>query len=303
MPRDPDKDGLTEHGRSLCERKSFQRVHDDCIPMTRMYFTQYQYMPFYMGSLAILYYIPYILFRSVNSDIIALRRDITPASGNEKSTEKSAVHIANTYFKYSRNGGVHGLRFRILLHTCVKILYLVVNCCGVWFTNKLLNYRYTNYGLQWMRWAELNNTVAYHFASNFNTHLVPKPGDYLLPTVGFCDVTEGYHDNLDVHNNNYKTICEISPHVLYQYVFLVLWFVFVGGIAASLTGVTQELLSVLTVNARALILRGKHGVASSLFEGCGHLTFREVQYLTLIRSKNDIMYRDIVELVRGDKSV
>ena len=144
-------------------------------------------------------------------------------AGTEKGCEKEAVHLTNTYFKYSTNGGVFALRMRVFFHTVVKLLYLAVNCCGVWFTNKILNYRYTNYGMEWIRWAQLNNTMAYRFTDHTNTPLAPKPGDFLLPSVGFCDVVEGYHDNLDVHNNKYKTICEVSPHVLYQYVLLVMW--------------------------------------------------------------------------------
>ena len=44
-----------------------------CIPLKRMYFSQYQFMPFYIASLAVFYYLPYVLFRLANSDLISLK--------------------------------------------------------------------------------------------------------------------------------------------------------------------------------------------------------------------------------------
>ena len=83
--------------------------------------------------------------------------------------------------------------------------------------------RYQNYVSEWIEWGQRNNTFAYRFGSKPDAFSAPKPGEYLLPSLGFCDVVESYHDNLDVHSNKYKTICEISPHVLYQYVLLIMW--------------------------------------------------------------------------------
>ena len=41
--------------------------------MTRQYYLQYQWMPFYIASLSILFYMPYIIFRIINTDIISLK--------------------------------------------------------------------------------------------------------------------------------------------------------------------------------------------------------------------------------------
>ena len=49
MPRDSAKDGVTKDGKSICSQKSKEGIRNtDCTPMTRIYFTQYQYMTFYI---------------------------------------------------------------------------------------------------------------------------------------------------------------------------------------------------------------------------------------------------------------
>ena len=134
-------------------------------------------------------------------------------------------------------------------------------------------------------------------------YLSPKPGDYLLPSLGFCDVVESYHDNLDVHSNKYKTICEISPHILYQYVLLVMWFVLVAGIIVSMVGFLFELFNLLVMNVKLLIKGERRKNTCDYSADCEHLTFRELQYMKYIRKKNDIMYSEICNLLRRDKTL
>ena len=187
----------------------------------------------------------------------------------------------------------------------IKLLYVFVNIGGFWFTDKILNYRYRNYVSEWIKWSQLNNTMAYRFGDRGNVYLSPKPGDYLLPSLGFCDVVESYHDNLDVHSNKYKTICEISPHILYQYVLLVMWFVLVSGIMVSMVGFLYELFNLLVLNVKLLVKgeRRKQSACEYVGGDCEHLTFRELQYMKYIRKKNDIMYSEICNLLRRDKTL
>ena len=63
----------------------------------RMYFTQYQYMPFYIASLAILYYLPYVVFRAVNSDVIALKKDVLAPGEGECTTGRTGGGILYWY--------------------------------------------------------------------------------------------------------------------------------------------------------------------------------------------------------------
>ena len=45
----------------------------DCQPMKKLYYLQYQYMPFFVASMAVLLYMPYVLFRIINTDMVSLR--------------------------------------------------------------------------------------------------------------------------------------------------------------------------------------------------------------------------------------
>ena len=79
IPEAIETDGIMNGTSYLCttKMKFFNGIYNaDCIPMERYYFTQYQWMPFYVASLSILFYLPYILFRLVNTDIISLRLNI-----------------------------------------------------------------------------------------------------------------------------------------------------------------------------------------------------------------------------------
>ena len=96
--------------------------------------------------------------------------------------------------------------------------------------------------------------------------------------------------------------CEISPHILYQYVLLVMWFVLVSGIVVSILGLVYEVFSLLIMNVK-LLLKKEQGNICEYASDCEHLSFRELQYLKYIRKKNDIMYSEICNLLRTDKTL
>lgn len=59
----------------LCNTADSRNANDEttCIPMPKEYFTQYQWMPFYLFALAFLFHYPYIVFRISNTDMSSLR--------------------------------------------------------------------------------------------------------------------------------------------------------------------------------------------------------------------------------------
>ena len=61
------------------------------------YFLHYQWVPFYVCSLAILYFFPYLIFKLGNSDMISLVD--TVRAGMLKDVDK----ISNNYFNYKIN--------------------------------------------------------------------------------------------------------------------------------------------------------------------------------------------------------
>ena len=86
---------------------------------------------------------------------------------------------------------------------------------------------------------EGNNAL---FEHNLKLRDVAKPGNVLMPAMGYCDVTEASRDVRNTRVNFHKVLCEISPHVLYQYVLLVFWFMIMIGIVVSVIGVLATLL-------------------------------------------------------------
>ena len=78
IPEAIEVDGILNGTKHLCgtKMKLIMFPTKKCVPMERYYFTQYQWMPFCVASLAMLFYAPYIIFRLVNADMISLRLNI-----------------------------------------------------------------------------------------------------------------------------------------------------------------------------------------------------------------------------------
>lgn len=176
------------------------------------------------------------------------------------------------------------MRVRIFWNIIIKLLYLTVSLVAYFATNKVLLGNFKNYGTKWMGWSQLNHTTAFDFFVGNQ----PKPGNVLLPSFGFCEIQEATMDIRTVFFNKNKFICEISPHILYQYVFVVLWFVIIASIVVSIIGI------ILNV--------GGHFIAMACFLRDGNptkginkiLTLRECEYLTFIRRKNIPLYGEVL---------
>merc|ERR1712096_187907 len=70
-------------------------------------------------------------------------------------------------------------------------------------------------------------------------------------------IHEASSDNRNRYINTHRYLCEISPHVLYQYMMLVLWFMLVMGIAISSIGFISHIVSCF---CKCLTLRAQdHG--------------------------------------------
>ena len=61
------------------------------------YFLHYQWLPFYVCSLAILYFFPYLIFKAGNTDMITLVDTVGHAS------LRDVGKITNNYFNYKIN--------------------------------------------------------------------------------------------------------------------------------------------------------------------------------------------------------
>lgn len=93
-------------------------------------------------------------------------------------------------------------------------------------------------------------------------------------------------------NFRHKFLCEVSPHVIYQYVFIIFWFLFNMGILIASYGFILHICK----HIRMMGCRFKSGLteASLIMEIHASLTFREIEYLEYIKVRNLSVYGEVL---------
>ena len=285
IPKNMDYDGINSLDQ-LCT--TIDRAADDvygCKAMKKIYYLQYQYMPFFTASLAILFYLPYIFFKTINTDLISLKDTM-------KKDDVSVDDIFKSYFDYKVNNR-RRMKCRIIVNVLVKILYLLANIAAFVACDSLLNGNFRTYGIEFAKWTRLENFEAHDHSLKVRAE--PKPGNVLLPPVGFCDIHEASRDVRNTHINKHKFICEISPHILYQYVMLVFWFLLVVGIVICICGLLSALFGhFMTI----LCFLNSQEPARKMYSV---LTFREIDYLEYIRRKNMPIYGELLKKLKDSR--
>ncbi|XP_002164718.2 uncharacterized protein LOC100203416 isoform X1 [Hydra vulgaris] len=283
IPKDIDMDGTYEDGRP-CPVKTDSKVFIGCKPLTKTFFLQYQWFPFYIGAMALCFYLPYVLHLFANEDLISLKKTV-------KSNGSSADAILNSYFN-RKTSSKSRLRLRILYNYIIKSLYVFVNIISFILTDKIFLGKFKNYGSKWLLWSKLPNSVAYDY---MGARSFPKPGNELLPPFGYCELYESSKDIKHSVANHYRFLCEMSQNILYQYCLIVVWFLLVLGIVISIIGLLVLLLNhVLTIVF--VVFRGLS--ARKLYKV---LSLRECEYLELIRKRNLPLYSEIILKLRLEK--
>ena len=64
--------------------------------MEKTFYLQYQWFPFYVAAMGFLFYLLYILFRYINTDLISLK-------GTIKAVEVDIESVVKNYFNYQIN--------------------------------------------------------------------------------------------------------------------------------------------------------------------------------------------------------
>ena len=276
IPKDLDHDGVDENQKLCAVYDRYEDRNPYCRPFEKLYFLQYQWYPFYIGSLALLHYLPYILFRMTNSDIISLRNSM-----------KEAIHaedIIRTFFNDQINPK-SVMYVRTAFTYIVKISYVGVNILSFYLMDSSLNGNFFLYGIDWLQWSKLNNTAA----NDMYLRDFPKAGNKLLAPMGICEIHEGSRDIRSSIVNKHKFVCEISPNILYQYVLIVLWWLMMLNILISSAGFLANILQHCRLWT-LFVFRGKE----MLFV-YRQLTLRECTYLEYIRSKEILLFAEIVK--------
>jgi len=276
MPKDINLDGRDSEGRICATTNAAHTRNPDCKPLTKIFYVQYQYVTFLLTALALVYYLPYAVFRKVNEDKTSLKTSI--AGGN-------AGLIVDSYFNESVNPRSK-LRLRVLGDVLVKVLYIVSTISVFCILDSSLNGDFAAYGGNWLNWSKLSNALAYGYM-NGRLREGPKPGNQLLPSYGFCEVHESAMDVKHVLTDKHKFMCELSQHILYQYIFIIMWFVMVASIVVSVVGLILLVAEIFST----IYCRATFGTTGEVYD---KLTLREVQYMEFIRRKNVPLYGDVL---------
>ena len=105
--------------------------------------------------------------------------------------------------------------------------------------------------------------------------------------MGYCDIHEASLETRVTFHNENRFICEISPHILYQYVLMVLWFFFIASIVVSVLG----LLSLVFNHACHMLPLRRNSTKQKILNV---LTLREIEYLDIIKKRNMVKYGDVL---------
>ena len=180
IPSNLDNDGRFESNGKFCVSSTTRANQEDpdCIPMTKTFFIQYQYMPFFIAALGLLYYLPYIVFKLINGDMVLLKHDL--------KTQQDVNHIMKTYFCHTSNNHINKMRAKVMVNYLVKIAYMFSNLTAFFLVNEIFNGRFIEYGLSWSTWNSMANHMAYDY---MGLRGGPKPGNVVMPTFGICEVT------------------------------------------------------------------------------------------------------------------
>ena len=247
------------------------KPNPNCIPMEKTFYLQYQWMAFFIAALAVIYYLPYVMFCKVNDDLICLRRNL-------KIDKTPTDQIMKSFFKKDSNTRIHA-KVRLLLNVIVKILYVCANFISFLSMDNVLYGEYADYGRKWVEWSRLHNTLMYDYMGMRD---FPKPGNRLLPPFGYCEFYESAKDIKQSKANKFKIVCELSQHILYQYCFLLLWFCFVIGMIVSVLGMLHLLWTYFS-NLMTIKCHGNYGI-----------TLREMDYIMYIKTRDSNLYGDVM---------
>jgi len=276
-------DGMFPDG-TMC---NVEKNGEKCKALTKTFYLHYQWFPFYVALLALLYYLPYIFFRLVNNDMITLKDSL-------KSIEINPEDIIKNYFNYQINP-TFKMNLRVFGNVLIKLSYLAVNVIAFVATDQLLHGEFKNYGSEWVKWSRLGQEEAYDYTMQ---RKLIRPGEILLPTFALCDVFEYASDVKYQKVNEHRFVCEISQNVLYHYVLMILWFAFIVGMIVSCLGFLIFLMDhVIT----AMCLWAAMGVGNQTKRVYHILTLRECEYLEFIRRKNMLVYGHVIRALKVER--
>ena len=120
-------------------------------------------MPFLIGAISLIYYLPYIAFCLVNKDLQQLKDAI-------KKLGKNAEEVVEAHFQKNKRSV---MTRRVVLNIVIKALYILSNFLTFIWLDDVLNKNFVDYGSRFIKWSRLNNTIQYDYMGMRD---YPKPG-------------------------------------------------------------------------------------------------------------------------------
>jgi len=284
IPDDFTHDGINKYHQPCATFTAAHKKVDGCKPLKKTFFLQYQWFPLAVAALGFLYYLPYVLFSVVNTDLKGMK-ELLSANDIQK--------IVRRYFD-PKNNPPAKLRTRVILIVLVKLLYVVANILTFLIIDSSFNGWFAAYGSEYATWAGLSNEVAHQY---FGGDPTVKAGHKLLPGFGICEVQESAQDLKNLVTNKHKVVCEMSQHVLYQYTLVVLWYVLIVGILVSILGFVYHIFDHFF---NWLCFRRRGDDVTAVYK---KISVRERQYLEYVRRKNLASYGDLVRAIMEDRDI
>ncbi|XP_057305804.1 uncharacterized protein LOC130644282 [Hydractinia symbiolongicarpus] len=277
IPTDISMNGYNKYG-DLCKSNGAS-----CQEMERTFFLQYQWFPIGVAALAFLYYLPYLLFRLANADMQSLKGLIAGKTVQDVDFEKV---IQNYFSRHSRS--TSNQTIRVLLNILVKILYVVANIAGFIVIDSAINKEFIKYGGRWSSWLGKTNEGRHDYTQPDE----PKPGHHLLPGFGLCELTSVAADNLQAVVNVHTYVCELTQHILYQYILIVMWYIFILGIVISIVGFLKYFFDLFMASSTSDV-EGED--LKVLFR---NLTSREKEYMKFVRRKSMPIFGELLQKLK-----
>lgn len=120
----------------------------------------------------------------------------------------------------------------------------------------------------------------------------PKPGHHLLPGFGLCELTSVAADNVQSVVNVHTYVCELTQHILYQYILIVMWYIFILGIVISIVGFLKYFFDLFMASSTSEV-EGED--LKVLFR---NLTSREKEYMKFVRRKSMPIFGELLQKLK-----
>ena len=153
--------------------------------MTRVYFSTYEWVPFLFLSFSFFLQMPYLVFRQ----------------GLKRNLQVKNYAARDIYQLWFSQGMVHGSMCCIsqsiysLIHVMIGVCYVIVN------------------------------VIIFKACENIFTSFSQRHIHRVFPTFGMCMIYEKKRDKRVCMKNKHMNLCEMLPHVIYEYCLMMAWLV------------------------------------------------------------------------------